>query len=213
MIFLTTIIFIKVLGKKLSDNIYMVGNRVLENVITNSVNANIKGEVLKKYNINDLIEINQTNNNIDSVSYNLEKAYELLIEIKTSLINDIKKINKINDYDAYFKDNKLFLKIPFYNYTNNLLLANIGPKIETHIDLLQTISGNVYTNIEDYGINSLKLELYISFNSVSNIVVPFREEEIMNDYELLIATKVIQGNIPSIYNGILESNSGLINLN
>lgn len=213
LIFLNTFFLIKSIGVKITDNMYGICQKVISDVMTNIVNANIKGEVFHKYNINDLITINKNENKVESVDYNLENAYNLLIEIKKSIMKNVAETKDLGYFDARFDNSKIYLKLPFYNYTNNLLLANVGPKIESRIAILQSISGNMKTKVKTYGINSLQIELYINFTIESSVVIPFKEKGLVNSYDVLVASKVIQGEIPSFYNGLLEKNSDLINLN
>ncbi len=213
LIFLNTFFLIKSIGVKITDNMYGICQKVISDVMTNIVNANIKGEVFHKYNINDLITINKNENKVESVDYNLDNAYNLLIEIKKSIMKNVAETKDLGYFDARFDNSKIYLKLPFYNYTNNLLLANVGPKIESRIAILQSISGNMKTKVKTYGINSLQIELYINFTIESSVVIPFKEKGLVNSYDVLVASKVIQGEIPSFYNGLLEKNSDLINLN
>jgi sporulation protein YunB len=213
LIFLNTFFLIKSIGVKITDNMYGICQKVISDVMTNIVNANIKGEVFHKYNINDLITINKKENKVESVDYNLENAYNLLIEIKKSIMKNVTETGDLGYFDASFDNSKIYLKLPFYNYTNNLLLANVGPKIKSRIVILQSISGNMKTKVKTYGINSLQIELYINFTIESSVVIPFKEKDLVNSYDVLVASKVIQGEIPSFYNGLLEKNSDLINLN
>ena len=212
LIFLSTFFLIKSIGVKITDNMYGICQKVISDVMTNIVNANIKGEVFHKYNINDLITINKNENKVESVDYNLENAYNLLIEIKKSIMKNVADTGNLGYFDARFDNSKIYMKLPFYNYTNNLLLANVGPKIESRISILQSISGNMKTKVKTYGINSLQIELYINFTIESAVVIPFKENDLVNSYDVLVASKIIQGEIPSFYNGLLEKNSDLINL-
>lgn len=213
LIFLSTLFLIKSIGVKITGNMYGICQKIISDAMTNIVNSNIKGEIFHKYNINDLITINKNENKVESVDYNLDNAYNLLIEIKKSIMKNVADTDNLGYFDARFDNSKIYMKLPFYNYTNNLLLANIGPKIESRISILQSISGNMKTKVKTYGINSLQIELYINFTIESSVVIPFKEKGLVNSYDVLVASKVIQGEIPSFYNGLLEKNSDLINLN
>ena len=183
LIIITTFLLLKTIGKKASSNIIKVSSKMVNDIIIDNVNSNIKTETLSKYNINDLITINYNNNNeISDIDYNLEKTYNLFVEIKKNIIESFKNdnINRYN-YDYYFKDNYLIIEVPFYNYTGNVFLINISPKIKSQINLIKTISGSVSTKVSTYGINTLKVDLYINIDVVSNIVVPFKTEEIKNN--------------------------------
>ena len=213
LIIITTFLLLKTIGKKASSNIIKVSSKMVNDIIVDNVNSNIKTEILSKYNINDLITINYNNNEISNIDYNLEKTYNLFVEIKKNIIESFKNdnINRYN-YDYYFRDNYLIIEVPFYNYTGNVFLINISPKIKSQINLIKTISGSVSTKVSTYGINTLKVDLYINVDVTSSIVVPFKTEEIKNNSEVLIASKIINGKIPTYYGGNYKNNSEVFNL-
>lgn len=157
--------------------------------------------------------VNSNNGKVESVDYNLENAYNLLIDIKKEIMENAYEMKELDYFTVRFDNSKIYLKVPIYNYTNNLLLANIGPKIESRIQILQSISGNMKTKIKTYGINSLQIELYINFTIESSVVIPFEEKVLVNSYDVLVASKVIQGEVPALYNGLFEQNSDLIKVN
>ena len=75
LIIITTFLLLKTIGKKASNNIIKVSSKMLNDIIIDNVNSNIKTEILSKFNINDLITINYNNNEISNIDYNLEKTY------------------------------------------------------------------------------------------------------------------------------------------
>ena len=183
-------------------------------MIINTVNSNIKGDTLKKYNINDLIKINYRDKKVSDVDYNLENTYDILIDIKSSVMEMIPKYDFSGySYDVKVFDNFMILEMPFYNYSSNLLLANLGPKISAKINYIRYVNGSVKTKIKTYGINSLQVELYLNIEIFSDIVVPFINKENITSMDILISSKIIQGEIPSIYNGLYESESKIVKTN
>lgn len=188
-----------------------ISRTIINTINTNTVNNNIRADIFKKYNMDNLITIEKSNNKIIDVNYNLENAYELLVIIKKMIIDSIEVyMPNIYNYKYQLKNDVIMLEMPFYNYTDNLLLANLGPKVLIRMSMIRFIDGSVRTKIKDYGINSLLVELYLNFKITSSIVVPnTNEESVTNDYNILISSKVIQGEIPSIYNGLFEKESML----
>ena len=211
-IFFLTSCMLSIIGNKVADNIFYISRNLINTITTNTVNYNIKMDLFKKYNINDLIIINHQDQKIVNVDYNLENAYEILLEIKKSIIDNIGySMDNYYDYEYVVKNNKVIIEMPFYNYTDNVLIANLGPKIKIGLSMVRFIDGNVKTKIKTYGINSLLVELYINFTVTSSIVIPYEKEtNTTNSYDLLISSKVIQGEIPSLYNGLLEQESKII---
>lgn len=205
-------LFINTIGKRSTRNSIYISKNIINAVLTNVVNNNIRTDIFKKYNIDDLIIVNYQDNSIVGVDYNLEKAYEVLLEIKRNIIDSMsKEIGNYYNYDYKVNNNNVILEMPFYNYTDNVLISNIGPKIIVSLSMVRVLDGSVKTKVKTYGINSLLIELYLNFNVTSMIVIPYNKDgNVINNYEVLLSSKVIEGKVPSMYNGLLESNSSII---
>ncbi len=213
-IVMMTSLLLNTIGKRVSNQMIDISKFIIKDVIINTVNANIKGDTLKKYNINDLIKINYRDKKVSDVDYNLENTYDILIDIKSSVMEMIPKYDFSGySYDVKVFDNFMILEMPFYNYSSNLLLANLGPKINAKINYIRYVNGSVKTKIKTYGINSLQVELYLNIEIFSDIVVPFINKENITSMDILISSKIIQGEIPSIYNGLYESESKIVKTN
>lgn len=213
-IFLLTYTMLDTIGKKSSDNIIKISETLINDLIIDIVNSSIKNEILKKYNINDLIEFNYNEQKeIESINYNVENTYDLLLEIKNNVINTI---SNSNEYKYYYKytvsNNNIIIEVPFYNYTSNIYIINIGPKVKSRINFLKTIDSSVKTNVNTYGINTIKLDMYVNFKVISNIIVPYNNKEIENNFDILIASKVINGKIPTYYGSNFKTQSDIFNL-
>lgn len=213
-IFVFTFIMLNTIGKRASKQMISISKVIINDVVVNSINANISGSTLRKYDINNLIRINYRDGKVSDVDYNLNGAYDLLIEVKSLIMNNISNY----DFDSYSYDVSLFndfmvLEMPFYNYSSNLLIANLGPKIKAKINYIRYINGSIKTNIKTYGLNSLQVNLYLNIEVCSDIVVPFINEENITSMDILLSSKIIQGEIPSIYNGLYESSSQIIKSN
>ena len=213
-IVMMTSLLLNMIGKRVSNQMIDISKFIIKDVIINTVYANIKGDTLKKYNINDLIKINYRDKKVSDVDYNLENTYDILIDIKSSVMEMIPKYDFSGySYDVKVFDNFMILEMPFYNYSSNLLLANLGPKINAKINYIRYVNGSVKTKIKTYGINSLQVELYLNIEIFSDIVVPFINKENITSMDILISSKIIQGEIPSIYNGLYESESKIVKTN
>lgn len=212
-IFLLTIIFSLYYGKKVSDTILINSKIVIDDILTESVN-NVKVDTLINSKINNLIKLSYNNKGeIDNISYDLENTYALLSIVRSSIDKDIKKLEngKINDTNILIKDG-LIVNIPFYSFTKNLLIMNIGPTMKTKINILENLAGSITTKLKDYGINSLLIELYLVIDIKSTCFYTLTKSDIHNKYEILISSKIVQGGIPSYYNGFLENKSETINV-
>ena len=68
------------------------------------------------------------------------------------------------------------------------------------------------TKIKEYGVNNSLIEVYLKVSLNEEIIVPYSSKKINNSCEILLSSQVIEGIVPSIYNGLLEKNSSLINV-
>jgi sporulation protein YunB len=211
-IIILTISLIINYGSSITKLAYSISEQNLNQNITTIINNNIKPEILAKYQINDLITMNYSpNGTISSVNYNINKTYLLLSTIKKNLKLKLNIENPNNNYFSKYQNN-YYLKLPIFANANNILLNGISPKVYTRIDLINSINGNIYTKVKTYGINSLLIGLYISLDVNSYLYFNTKKQNIKNSYEILIASKIIEGEIPNYYNGILEDKSLPINV-
>ena len=210
-IFLVLVMFFTIL-KKSSNSIINVSKVIINNTIIDTINNNIKASLLKKYKVNDLIIINYNNNEVYNIDYNLENSYSLLADIKNGISDNFSfdYIEK-NNYVYNYSNDILNVKVPFYNYLGNIDLSGISPKVNARINMVKVINGSVKTRVSNYGINSLKVDLYLNISVVSNIVVPFDSSDINTSFDILIASKVISGKIPNYYSNGMFSESDMFN--
>ena len=214
-IIINTIFFLMYFSKKFSKTIEVSAKKELKEITTNIVIKHFTREKLNEITIEELINISRNQNDeVMDVSFKLDRAYAVMLDIKDNLDKEILDLKKGNPPEGthIVKDN-IVIKAPYYSWTDNILLINLGPKIHVQLKLLQNVRGAVYSKVTSYGINSLLLNLYISLYVREGILYPALSEDIEYTFELLVASKVIQGRIPSFYNGILENNSSIIELN
>lgn len=214
LIVIITSILLSTIAKKSSNNIIDVSNTLINDLIIDIVNSSIKNDILKNHNINNLITLKYNKNQeIESIDYNLETSYDILLEIKNNILSTISNSNEYKYYYKYYiNNNNIILEVPFYNYTSNIFLINLGPTIKSRIIFLKTIDSSINTVVNNYGINTIKLDIYANFKVISNIVVPFNNKEINNSFKILLTSKVINGKIPTYYGNNFKSESDIFNL-
>lgn len=204
-ILLGTFMFINCIGSKVSNSLVSYSKVVVRNIITESVNEAISLDSVNKYNINDLIVVSYSGDDIVGIDYNMENSYAFLSDIKSNLVSIIN-----NKYDV--NNNRVLIVVPFYNYTNNIFLVNLGPRVKVNIDVFKVVDSSISTSVRYYGINTIKLDMYVNFNITSNIVVPFGYDDIINSYSVVISSKVVNGKIPTYYGSGFRSESDSLNL-
>ena len=93
------------------------------------------------------------------------------------------------------------MEVPFGASFNNNFLNNLGPKIPVRISFTKNIETHFGTEVVEYGLNNALIKLNINIKISVRVILPFFSDNIINDFTIPVAMKVIQGNIPSYYIG------------
>lgn len=207
--FFTYILFIgysKFVSKRLIDIAHVKLNEFMDYFLSNKINYDLfKGDYLK-----DIIVINKNSDGeILYVSYDMDKSYKVLDLVTKELennINDLENGNVGNTQNISGGKNGILLKLPMF-IGNNAIISNLGPKIYVPINFVGSILTNLKTKITDYGINNALVEIYVTVKLSTNIISPTSSKEMVIDYDALIASVVVNGRVPSVYGGIIQSKS------
>lgn len=207
MIFLCTNFILK----NISSNIlYHVENIIIKNIdrsIYNCIFFTFSNEELGNEELLNVIELNKNDQGqVISVDYNFDIMYEHLaneMELLYKSIDDIKLegYNR-NDKDVYF--------LPVGLSYNNILLDQLGFKIPFKIDFIHDIDMGFKTKVKNYGVNNLLIEVYVVIDVNSNIMSPSIYKEFNNSYEMVVASKIVVGEIPMYIGDIIEQSGTIL---
>lgn len=205
--------FSKKISPKMITIVQAEINKISNDIIMNSFNS----QILDDHEINNIIQITKNNNDeIIAVDFDLEKAYAISLNIS----NNIKKsLNNVDD-QKFIADTVLISKqkdgfilfIPLGISSDNIYLANLGPKIPVKVRFIGNLITGLKTKVQNYGINNALIEIYMKITLNEEILIPFVDKKINNNCEILLSSQMVEGIVPSIYNGLLENNSSLINV-
>lgn len=185
LIFIITYIFIKIFTVK-SGNILMEYAKVKSNYISNLIINDSINSILNDINYNNLITY--SNNSLD---FDNEKINNILFLYTNNIIKNIKSFEK--KLNIYFVPMGAIYSLP--------ILTNLGPKIPFKIIILGDTSNEVKTNIKEYGINSSLIEVVLNIHMRIEVIFPFVSDEILLEKNIILDSKVIQGDIPKYYGG------------
>src|SRR5574344_1104342 len=148
--------------------------------------------------------IKEVNCDIDSL-YTLKKDNEIIKEANFNTIN-------INNYLADLNLNinkklekynsKIVYKVPLKLIYNNPFISNLGSEIPIKINFINSISSNIKTKINNYGINNAVIEIYAQVTLEEAVIIPFKTKNIKVNMNVPLLIKIINGNIPNYYSGI-----------
>ena len=218
LIFFLTLNLIIIYYKKVSPKIINLAEVKLQKFTESFLSNNIGYDILNDENIDNILVINKNEEGeILYVDYNLDQAY-LALDIVTNKIYELirnleqGKFSDIKDSEIEASKNGLILKMPLFISSNYPLLANLGPKIYTKINFVGSILTNIKSHIADYGMNNALVELYVTIKINEELITPVTNEVLETEYDVLIASKVINGRVPAYYGGAIIEKSSLLSI-
>lgn len=213
LIFFLTFFWWQLYTEKAGPKITLEAETKLKKFTTNFLSNSISYDILNDNNLSNILIINKNEDGeILYVDYNLDKAYEAL-EIVTNVIyekiSDLEEgdFKDIKDEDIISTDEGLMLKVPFFIGSNSPLVASFGPPIFVKVDFIGTVLTNIKSKITDYGFNNALVELFVTIEINERLTTPVLEKEIAINYDVLVASKVINGRVPEFYGDILNTKS------
>ena len=210
-----TSLFYQLYGVYSKDTILDVAKIKLNDFMKTFLSSNIGYDLIKDEGIENVLVINKNKDNeILYVNYDLDIAYKLLDVITKELENNIQelKIGNVNDTSFYQNNEVLMLKLPFFIGSKNPLLVSLGPKIYVPLNFSGAILTNLKTEIKDYGLNNALVEMYVTIKINIDILYPYNKSKEEINYDVLIASSIINGRIPSFYGGVIDTKSNNVSI-
>ena len=176
-------------------------------IATYVISKAIDEEVSKNLDIEDLfISSKDSSGNIKSIDFNPITINKISNLIKSNIFEyledlengNIEKIKNTALFSSRINEGIVF-EIPSGIVFNNVLLANIGPKVPVKLSLTGDILTNIHTKVTDYGINNAVVEVVINVEVYEQVILPFTTKRVTINTDIPIAVKLIQGEIPSYY--------------
>lgn len=194
--------------------------RKLSNFVINSaINKHLKSAT----DLDKLFIVGKDNNDkIITIDFNSSYVSKILGAITGDIQSGLRYVesgqldkigmepNILASYNKKKLKSGILYEISSGSIFNNPIIANLGPKIPVKISLLGDVISNINTKVTNYGINNAIIEVTVSIQIKEQIILPFSSEVISVEQNSLIATKIIQGNIPNYYFNSLNESSPLI---
>ena len=212
LIFIASILIIIKFDKVFSKKMIVFCEAQINKISKNIINEAINDTISSGFNPENLIIIHRNAlGKIESMNIDTKKTNILLAEInskiKSHFINLELGKNNIIEFDKNlitntrrtFKGNGIVFEVPVGVLTNQTILSNIGPRIPIRIVLSGDLESEVNTKVENYGINNVLLKLYIKVKINEQVILPISSKVIYVETNILILTRMIQGDIPNYY--------------
>ena len=175
-----------------------------KDIFTNKINY----DILNDSNLNDILVLHKNKDDeIIYIDYDLNKAYLILKLLTDTLYFESK--NYQNEIIKNINNNKVIV-FPLLISSNIGYLSNLGPKIYVKFVSKGSVLTNIKTSVSNYGLNNSLIQLYATLSITENIVTPFSNDDINLNYDVLLASKVVNGRVPSFYGNLLNSESNVL---
>lgn len=214
LIIIFTFFLLHKFNKEMNNNIISISDASISKLTYGLLTERINNTILNKNTLEDILIINKNSKDeILYVNFNLDKAYNILDTVSDILANSFKNLENGTISLAYYdkelshKTDGIVLNIPVGSTLRSNYFYNLGPKIPVKINFIGSVLTNLETKITNYGLNNALVEVFIYIEFHNQIITPFKTEEITLNYDSVIAAMMINGTVPSFYNGVIESNS------
>lgn len=181
---------------------------------TRTINSAVKST--EQISFDDLVDMEMDNNgnvatlgwNSEAVNRALRKATERAeyflygmnkgeqIDVDDPTLQPVEFGDTVGDLAA--KDPTV-VEIPLGQATGNTVLANLGPKIPVHFEIVGSLQSDVIHEVKEFGVNAALIEIYIPVKVNMQIVVPFSTTTAEVSTRVFIDSRVIMGDVPEFY--------------
>lgn len=185
----------------------IIVNHAVDEIVQNNLDNDKIFTIVK--NKNDEIEtIDFNTKNVNKILELITKnIQEKLFAVETGNIEKLKINDGLKGINIENLKKGVVCEIPAGSLYGASLLANTGPIIPVKLSFIGKVNTTITTNIKEYGINNVYLEVNVHVEVMERITMPIFTEEVKSENDIPIAIKVIQGKIPNYYSNGLETNS------
>lgn len=210
LVIILTIVFLNCYLKKVSPKINEVAEEKIGKYTNDIVTNYLVNNITKDLELNNLLII-KTNKNgeILTIDYNLNKAYQ----INNKIINDVKESLANFENDEVTKTKLGFrMDVPLLISSDYTIISNLGPKIPIKIVFVGSLYSNIHTKITNYGLNNALSQVYVHLVINELIISPVSEKKIKNEFDILIASVMINGRVPSLYGENYTTDTNILDI-
>ena len=211
-IFILAMIIYFNISLKASPKLIDIASVKLNNYNNELIMKFITADVLTKNSLNDIIDLVKNNKDeIIAINYNMDLTYAILKNVSENLEHGLNSnFSKYLSNESSNVENGIIMYYPLGIATDNVFINNLGPKVPVKISFLTSLVTGIKTDVSNYGINNVKMSIYVNVDVTNNIIVPLVAKSVTNHYEVLLASKIVMGSVPSYMGNILENKSPIV---
>ena len=225
LVIIMTFIVIHIFNKKATPVLMNYAKLETKKLATVIINRAVSKQIASEIDLNELIITDKNSEGeIQSVDFNPYLVNKVLNSITNTIQLNLKwleegKVDMIElpdsvtiDYDKNDLQKGIIYEIPIGSITNNSLIANLGPKVPVRLNLVGSVECGINTNVKDYGINNVILEVSVKATVSEQVILPFSSKTISISTNIPVLMKIIEGKIPNYYANGINKDSQLLSV-
>jgi len=137
-----------------------------------------------------------------------EKGEVIYLEVDTGMLAEA-KATLVSRISQALEDKKSFyLSVPLGNLTGWNLFSGMGFPLRIKLYPIEMAEGEIYTVLEDCGINQTRHLIQITVRAKLLVVLPGENTQVETEVVLPIGERVLVGEVPEIYLDTIGAGSG-----
>lgn len=225
LVLLMSFIVISIFNKRFMPIISSYAESEMKRIITLVINRSVGASTTNQLDIDDLFILNKNaDEEIITVDFNPVIVNNVLREVTTFVQDNLKKVENgdisildmndiyINDLNYQKLSKGIIFEVPFGIIFNNSVLNNIGPYIPIRLNLIGNVTSNVNIDVKEYGINNSIINVYVTVTIEEKMILPLLSKNVFLSVNVPIATKIVQGRVPTYFQNGISGSSNLLSV-
>lgn len=209
-------------GKKLETIIINYATIETNRIASSILNSIVRDDLILPEE--KLYEITMDNDqNIQLIDFNTKVSNELLsklnreamkrlIALENGDTKDLEVSNGLKGVNLRYLKGGVVCEIPLGVLLGNSLIVNSSSVIPIRFSFIGTVDSHLKTKVTPYGINNALIEIVAEVTITEQITMPHTTKKVPLTSEVTLVIELIQGKVPSFYQGSIDRNSNSLSL-
>ena len=161
----------------------------------------VKDRINEGFDVDSLMKVqNDKNGKVSTINLNTKQVNEIVTSTTTYIEKYLQQVEQGNLKGLGISEkNGATMAVPFGRVTDNALLGNIGPDIPIDFTTIGHVNTDIKQKIEPHGINTTAIQIIMEMEVTLQVIIPFHTKEIKVKQDVPIATRIVQGEVPTYY--------------
>ncbi|WP_026594182.1 sporulation protein YunB [Bacillus sp. UNC437CL72CviS29] len=190
-----------IVNKSIQPTLIKYGEMQTHKMATVVMTKAVKDRINEGFDVDSLMKVqNDKNGKVSTIDLNTKQVNEILTSTTAYIEKYLHQVEK-GDMKALGlpEESGVSMSVPLGRITDNALLGNLGPDIPIDFTTIGHVSTDIKQNVKLHGINNTAIEVVMEVNVTLQVIIPFRTKEITVKQNIPIATRIVQGEVPSYY--------------